>query len=297
MGSPLISLDKRIATALTETEHEAADLQALVTEVEETVGSVTAEMTYSSAQMLDPMNSDFSTSRERVEKAKIMLARFNISLPKLKELHAQAVARAKLAVWNTDLAKLVAVRNEVSARFRDRYCAIGEELVSLFDEIVATDKLIDNLHDRAHAAGAQQRMRKTEAHARGVEQIDGGTTKSILEETKLPSFGLGSGTVPAAWPRPKEPWNLELMRAMQRLFTGPPMDPVLVAEANAEVEAKGESCTFNEAYIRALQRRKQAEAEAWAERGRERERQREAAAAEERDRLREAAVERRRQGM
>jgi hypothetical protein len=139
-------------------------------------------------------------------------------------------------------------------------------------------------------------MRTTEAHSRGVERI-GGTTKSILEEIRLPSFGLGSGTVPEAWPRPKEPWNLELMRAMQPLFTGPPMDPQLVAGANAEVEASGGTVIFGEAYRRAVERRQQAQSEAWGEQGRERERQKEAAQAEERYRQREAAMERRRLGM
>jgi ornithine carbamoyltransferase len=87
------------------------------------------------------------------------------------------------------------------------------------------------------------------------------------------------------------------MRAMQPLFTGPPMDPQLVAEANAEVEASGGTVIFGEAYRRAVERRQQAQSEAWAEQGRERERKKEAAQAEERNRQREAAMERRRLGM
>jgi hypothetical protein len=181
------NLDKRIATALTETDHDAADLAALIKETTDIIGSITAEIAHASKEMLDPQNHDYIASREHVGRAELMVTRYNASMPKLQALHRQAVARDQLAAWNADLAKLVAVRNEVSARFRERYCTIGDELVSLFDEVQATDQLIEALHVRAPPS--TPRMRTTEAHARGVERI-GGTTKSILEEIRLPSFGL-----------------------------------------------------------------------------------------------------------
>jgi hypothetical protein len=45
MPPVLNTVDKRIAAALQSPEHDPADLAALITEVEQTIGSVTAEMT------------------------------------------------------------------------------------------------------------------------------------------------------------------------------------------------------------------------------------------------------------
>jgi hypothetical protein len=290
------SIDKRIAAALSAATHEAADLGALITEVEGVIGSVTAEMTHSSAQMLDPMNQDFEASRIRVEKAKVMLARFEVSLPKLKALHAGALAAERLAKWNADLAALQITRDALADRFRTRYCEVVGELIDIFDEMAALDQQVDELNSRAHAAGARQRMRTTEWVARGIDSFTAGT-KSILEEVQLPGFGLGSGEVKAVWPRPKPNFGSQIAAAMAPLFRGPQMDPALVAEANVEVEARGGTVFFGEAYRRAVERRNQAQAERWAEEGRERERVREANAAEDAQRHRDAAAQRRRQGM
>jgi hypothetical protein len=230
MGPPLVSLDRRIADALVEIEHDADDLQALLVEIERTIGSISAEVVHASQEMLSPQNADYIATKEHVDRGKLMLDRYGISLPKLQALHAQAVARDQLAAWHGDLDKLVVVRDEVSARFRERYCAIGAELVALFDEVVATDKQIEALHIRAPAG--TPRMRKTEAVARGVERFEG-ATKSLLEEVKLPMFGVGSGAVTMAWPRPTVPWQIAYAQQVQQMTAGPAPDPAEIAEIEA----------------------------------------------------------------
>jgi hypothetical protein len=283
------SIDKKIAAALSAATHEAADLGALITEVEGVIGSVTAEMTHSSAQMLDPMNQDFEASRIRVEKAKVMLARFEVSLPKLKALHAAALAAERLAKWNADLAALQITRDALADRFRTRYCEVVGELVDIFDEMAALDQQVDELNGRAHAAGSRQRMRSTEACARGIDGFTAGT-KSILEEIKLPGFGLGSGEVKAVWPRPKVPWNIAYAASMAAMMQ-PRLDPQLQAEVEAEGGFEGGG------YERVMKRRQREESERVAEFYRKREEGREALDAAERQRLHEAAMERRRLGM
>jgi hypothetical protein len=295
MGAPLVPLDRRIADCLAATEHETDDLAALVKETIETLGACDAEAVHAGRIALDPTIVDLD-AKGRADHASFRAARLRNALARLNELHSAAVARDKLAAWDAELAKLVTVRDELAARFRTRYCEMVEGLIGIFDEMAVVDQQIDDLNGKASTIGERRRVRMTECVARGIDGFSAGT-KSILEEVKLPGFGLGSGEVKVVWPRPKPNFGSQIAAAMAPLFRGPQMDPALVAEANAEVEASGGNVFFGEAYRRATERRSQAQAEKWAEEGRERERQRETAAAEEAQRHRDAAVERRRLGM
>jgi hypothetical protein len=74
------------------------------------------------------------------------------------------------------------------------------ELIDIFDQMAAVDAKVHDLNNRANNVGARPRMRTCEMAAHGLDSWD--QSKSILEELRLPGFGLGSGTVPLAWPRP-----------------------------------------------------------------------------------------------
>jgi hypothetical protein len=288
MGPPIVSLDKRIAAALAETEHELADLKALVDETTQTIGSVEAEHTHCMARSLDPTVVD-EEAKGRADKAAHMLARLNNALPRLQALLNTALAAERLAAWNADLAALQVTRDKLADRFRTRYCEVAAELIEIFDAMAALDQQVDELNSRANAAGARQRMRSTEACARGIDGFTAGT-KSILEEIKLPGFGLGSGEVKAVWPRPKVPWNIAYAASMAAMMQ-PRLDPQLQAEVEAEGGFEGGG------YERVMKRRQREERERVAEFYRKREEGREALDAAERQRLHEAAMERRRLGM
>jgi hypothetical protein len=256
------NLDKRIATALSSTDHEPADLPALITEVEQTAGSVTAEMAFSSKAMLDPLNPDFTTSKDRVDRAKLMLARFDVALPKLKALHAAAVERDRLARWHAEMDRAEAVRDQLARRLRELYPKIVVELVTLFDQIAACDKTIGDLHMRS-GVGVPRRLADVELAARGITSFGG--SRSIVTEIKLPGWTIGSGVAPPAWPRAAPNYAFAMMPATMTA----PLDP----EFASEVAAAGGGW-HGETIVR--NRRRAEEVERTAAAGRERERQREA---------------------
>jgi hypothetical protein len=109
------------------------------------------------------------------------------------------------------LKELQVVRDEVATRFREKYCEAAATIVGLFDQIAWVDEQIDSLNSRAHAAGTTQRMRSTEAQARGIDGFSA-TTNPISEIVRLPMFGLGSGEAMLAWPKSKPAWNLEYVQ-------------------------------------------------------------------------------------
>jgi hypothetical protein len=153
----------------------------------------------------------------------------------------------------------------------------------------ALDQQFDDLNGRAHAAGARQRMRSTECVARGIDGFNA-STKSILEEVRLPGFGLGSGEVKAVWPRPTVPWNIAYAQSMAAMMTPPPLSPEMLAEVEREGGFE------NGGYVKVMQRRQREESDRVAEFYRKQEEGREAMAAAERQRQRDAYEERRRNG-
>jgi hypothetical protein len=220
MPGPIVSLDRRVADALVAKEHEIENIRALLTEVTSAIGSIGAEYTHCMARSLDPCIVD-EEAKSRAEKANHMLTRLNAALPRLQKIHADLIAAAKLTAWNKELKELVVVRDEIANRFRERYCACAAEIVGLFDQVKWCDEQIDSLHSRAHAAGAQQRMRMTEPSARGFDHF-GANTKPISEVVRLPMFGLGSGDPGLAWPKATMPLSLAMMAGMGVPSSAPP---------------------------------------------------------------------------
>jgi hypothetical protein len=280
------TLDRRIADTLASDKHEAADLADIIREATSVLGSIEAEQAHAAQQALDPAVADFATQKSRADTAALMASRLRNALPRLQVLLDVELKSEKLAKWNADLADLKVVRDDLAKQLRERYAACATEIIQLFDQVAYVDRQVDALNSRAHACSGASQMRTVEATARGVDHI-AGNTKSILDLTRLPVFGLGSGEAGLVWPRPTVPLALAVAAAMP---TAPPPDPQLLAEVEAEggFEAGG--------LRRVLAKRKQQEADEWEKRGREQERQRELARAEEAARLHTAAVERRQQG-
>ncbi len=211
------SIDKRIAASLSDANGDPNDLQALITQVEQTVGSITAERTFSSKAMLDPANSDFAAQKARVDTADLMLQRLAAARPRLQELYDKAVNAAALKTWKADLEALKVIRDEMATRFRERYAACAQEIIGLFDLVAQVDRQVDSLNTRAGQIGAPSQMRTVECAARGMDHL--GTTKPISELVRLPMFGLGSGNPGFAWPRPTAPLALQVMAAMPSAAT------------------------------------------------------------------------------
>jgi hypothetical protein len=279
------SLDRRIADCLGAKEHEIEDLQALIKEATDTLGSIEAEQVFASRQALDPSVADYATQKQRADTAALMAMRLKNALPRLQTLLSTATERERLKKWNVDMDRAEAVRDQLAKRFRDLYPKMVTELVTLFDEIKGCDETIGNLH-LTSGCGVMRRLDGVECTARGIAGGFNAVTKSIVTEIKLPGFALGSGAIPMAWPRPVQPMSLSLM-----MPSAPPLDPQLLAE----VEAAGGF--ENGGYRKVMERRRQQEAERWAEQGAARERERERLNAEEARRQHEAAQARRRQGM
>jgi site-specific recombinase len=155
MPAPLVSLDKRIATALSESEHEIEDLAALIREVTDTIGSVEAEATHCMSRALDP-SIVHEKAKGRADKATFTATRFNNALLKLQALYDKVAAAYRLEKCNKDLKELQVVRDEVATqidslnsrahaagttrRFCEKYCEAAATIVGLFDQIAWVDK-------------------------------------------------------------------------------------------------------------------------------------------------------------
>jgi hypothetical protein len=95
MPAPLLSLDKRIATALSESKREIEDLAALIREVTDTIGSVEAEATHCMSRALDPSIVD-EEAKGGADKASFTATRLKNALPKLQTLYDKVAAADRL---------------------------------------------------------------------------------------------------------------------------------------------------------------------------------------------------------
>jgi hypothetical protein len=254
--SKSLTLDERIAAALTSTDITSTDIAALIAEVEAAAQAATEEAAKAHADALDPsVTVDTAKVASAVAAATLTRDRLQAALPRLRTRYTEVREQEDIAAWKADAEELEARRVALAVEF---YKLLPPELLKQIAERLhamrAFDREIDALNHRR-------------PDDRSVRSLDYATPE-LARELKLPDPDKPSQFL---WPPPQPNLALQMIAAIRT-------DPFIISEA-----AKGTYIDARNRRVLEDNRRQIAEAE---QRQREFEKQKaaETEAAKERDR-------------
>ena len=267
-----LTIEQRIAAALTSTDITSSDLAALIAETESAIATADKTAEEERAKALDPaLSPDPKAAREAMQAAEFSRDRLKTLLPRLQARHKQLQAKEYEARWYAEFEGVEAKRDALVEELRV-YPAMVAKLINILSRIPAIDAEVSRINGSA-PSGVKDRLLKVEQQARGVEGFgvsgawDPRGLLALAADLKLPKFEEDGNRYQYSWP-PLQP-NLALAAI--------PTDPFIISEA-----AKG--TYIKERDRRALEdnRRQIAEAER-SQREFEKQKGAEAEAAKERD--------------
>lgn len=119
MSKPL-TLEQRIAAALTSTDSTSSDLAALIAEVEAAAQAAAENATKTREEALDPATViDAAKVGASLVTAELTLDRLRAALPRLQEQLKQVREREYAESWLNDYAAVKARRDAVAQQLRD----------------------------------------------------------------------------------------------------------------------------------------------------------------------------------
>jgi hypothetical protein len=249
--SKSLTLEQRIASALTATDITSTDLAALIAEVEAAAQAADENATRTREEALDPgVVVDTAKVGAAVATAELARDRLRAALPRLETRYRETVEAEALAAWRAEADELEPRGVALLDGFAEFYPEMAKRIANHLDDMRAFDKQVDDLNRR---------------RPNGVHALSH-STPALAKELRIPS---PYKTSELWWPPPAP--NL----ALQYLATMPP-DPFIISEA-----AKGTYIDARNRRVLEDNRRQIAEAE---QRQREFEKKKAAEAAKERDR-------------
>jgi hypothetical protein len=171
-------LEQRIADALrADTGLSAAELRALLSEVDGAIAAAANAVEQERGKALDPYNpADPATAQQRVLIAQLTHDRLKAAQPHLQRQSATLQRREDAAAWDAGYRRLAAVVEAAAARVA-RYPALAAEMVELLNLAAAVDAQASDLHGRA-PPGESRRLPKVELLARGLRAFSASQTRN-----------------------------------------------------------------------------------------------------------------------
>jgi hypothetical protein len=224
-----MSIEQRIATALSELAMTSAELAKLVAETEAAITEADATAEAERSKALDLLASpDAEQARSAMDEATFARDRLRTVLPRLQVRHRQTIAAENYARWlptyEAAKAKQVALAQELERIYRP----FQDRMVELLPQIEEADNEARQVNDlkpfdaNGRGYGDRRYLCDTEQVGRPAGAM------SIVKDLKLPAWDGG-----AAWPPFRSPcWGLQLVAAMAAIPAGP-ITPEQIAARNA----------------------------------------------------------------
>jgi hypothetical protein len=228
-----MTLDERIAQALTDDAVKSRDLVRLVAEVE--VATPVAEKAAEAARLraLDPaLSPDPAKARAAMDEAAFTCDRLRTALPRVQARYYQILSAEAYADWLLRYQAIQPKQAAAAQRLQELYRAFEAEIIPLLLDIEKIDREAFHIDwyrpkDTNNCpCGDVPSLGKTERLARGDRNL------SIMTDLKLPAWA-GNELV---WP-PHRPMSLGLVMGP---LPGPPSTPEQVAARNTAQQEEGE---------------------------------------------------------
>jgi hypothetical protein len=200
-----ITIEQRIAQALSDENISSLDVAALLAETEE--ASIEADRAAVEARELafDPIASpDANRARAAVETANFVCARLRTLLPRLQTKYDKVARNEAHAKWASEYERVKNKRDAAAEKLRLLYPEVAAKLVELLLDIEVIDKEVTRINDAGTPFltdgspydARYALLKSVELDARGLDHF-GVHDLKILKDLALPSF---TEPTKLAWP-------------------------------------------------------------------------------------------------
>jgi hypothetical protein len=196
--APVPSLDDRIADAFVNTM-SAAEISALLREVQETSEAAKAESKAASALALDPRlrPADHADARQKMQDADFRSTRLDRAAEELVGVLEDAKSREAAEAAAAEYQAAKAERDELVKALRD-YPILASKIVALLRSMVANNERIGRANARR---GKEEPLQPAEMIVRGAGVGQDSWFPGLATGTMLPGFYRGEGSMGFVWAR------------------------------------------------------------------------------------------------
>ncbi len=199
MSNRHTDLEKKITSALAESDIASDDIAALLQETEAAIVAADEAAKLEAERALDPSRSpDPVKARAAMENAAFAANRLRTMVPRLQARYNQIAKAEDLERWRGQRAAIEVTRDALAAEFSEVYPEIERKLVDLLSRMAINDADIARLHTDAPDGTGNEFLLGPELTARGLAAFSR-EDPSIAGELRLPSFE-GDRRV---WPPPQ----------------------------------------------------------------------------------------------
>lgn len=190
------SLEAQIASAINNTNCNAATLAGLRKEAEVAISYAEKKLAELRVDVFDPQKYENpKEARAILEDTEFLLGRLQTLMPRLIQRLAVVEAAEQHDAWLVDYADLKRQRDEAADEFKEAYSA-GERIAKAAAACVALDEKLSQLHQRRQS-NCPLHLDSAELVARGMTEFSA-DRPSLLKTLVLPSFSGGGGN--NLWP-------------------------------------------------------------------------------------------------
>lgn len=194
-------LEQRISSALTDDNLDSHALSALYSETEAAISEADAVAERERSAAFDPaLRPDVRTARQTLEDCVFMANRLRTMLPRLGRRHAEVALKEDQQSFEHNHATVKQARDELAAKFSEKYPTLIGELVDLFKEIERVDRLCSEVNSAASMLPNEpRRLRGVEREARDLQSFSRDMPSLLDASTGIRLLALDGTT---AWPPP-----------------------------------------------------------------------------------------------
>ena len=196
-------LEKKLTAAL-QGDGTGKDLAALIVETQSAITEADALASKERQRAQNPLATsaaDARAARRAMDDAQFVADRLRTLLPLLTAHHQDTVRREQIESWQAQYAEVEQQRDAVAAELAEKYPALVQQLLDLFQRVKQMDAEISNINGSA-PYGAADRLARTELVARGLSDPVMQPDLLLMDSVRLPHFKRGDGPV-LAWPPPQ----------------------------------------------------------------------------------------------
>ena len=195
-----MNIEQKVIAALANEHIGVAELEDLITHVEDGIKEAERNVTKQREAAFDPaISPDLSAARQQLEDATFLLGRLRTQLPRLERRLAQVIDNEQRARWLQDYNEVIA-RRDAAAQAFEQYPFLVVELLKILYAV----KDVDAECARVNAAappGEVRRLLGVELAVRGLTAFSR-LYPSIADRVVLPDLENADKTL---WPPPPSP--------------------------------------------------------------------------------------------
>lgn len=182
------SLEQKITACLGDEKAVSDDIEVLSQQVEIELAYAQRKLEQEKALSLNP-NLDVNEALQAIKVAELQVSRLQHSLELLQQKHRQALSEEYRTRW-LDRQRTARQRRDAASERFSRLEGLINELVATFVEAMQADQLVNEANGDAPGS-ENERLLRTEEHARGLPDGFTRSNPSLMKTTMLLDFNTG----------------------------------------------------------------------------------------------------------